>query len=250
MKKGCKRMFSFSVGAAGQAERMHYRALTLATFVALALFARAGEAQTSRPTKVDVAPAAGDAIIRRSAPDSKVTTRPASGVAPAPVGFDTTRVAVSLAIVIVLILMLRWASKRMFGRTVLGRSSRAVHVLSRTVISPKQQLLVVQVGRRLVVIGDSGQQMSPLCEITDPEEIAALVGQIQEEKRDTVSNTFGALFGRAGSHFEKEVEPRQPVDAGNAGGAPDLSSQEKDTRDELNGLMDKVRVISRDFRRT
>ena len=122
-------------------------------------------------------------------------------------------------------------------------------------ISPKQQLLVVQVGRRLVVVGDSGQQMNPLCEITDPDEMAALIGQIHEEKRESPAGAFGAIFGRAGSAFEKENgEPQRPVDvAEEADDSADSStgpSHVQGARDELSGLMDKVRVMSRQFRRT
>jgi flagellar biogenesis protein FliO len=157
--------------------------------------------------------------------------------------------------VIALIFALRWLSQRLFGKVVASRSSRAVQILSRNVISPKQQLLVLQVGRRLVVVGDSGQQMNPLCEITDPDEMAALIGQIREEKRESTPAAFGAIFGRAGSAFEKENhEPQRPVDvagedddsADNSSGPPSV----QDTRDELSGLMDKVRLMSRQFPRT
>jgi len=172
-----------------------------------------------------------------------------------PGGFDTSRVVLSLAIVLGLIFALRWAAQRLFGKTVSNRASRAVQVLSRNVISPKQQLLVVQVGRRLVVVGDSGQQMNALCEITDPDEITALVGQLHEEKRESTGNPFGALFGRAGSQFEKHDEPQRPVgvaddeDEEMADGSTGPSSVQG-TRDELSGLMDKVRVMSRQFPRT
>jgi len=59
---------------------------------------------------------------------------------------------------------------------------RAMKILSRLVISPKQQLLMIQIGRRIVVVGDAGGQMSPLSEITDSDEAAALVAQLADEK--------------------------------------------------------------------
>jgi len=240
---------------------MRFRAVTLWALLAVALVARAGSAQTSQPARpqssgaAGAAPAPVEVIHRRAAGDlSTSTTRP-SGAKVAPVGFDTSRVALALAIVIGLIVVLRWLAKRLFGSAAPGRSSRAVQVLSRNVISPKQQLLVVQVGRRLVVVGDSGQQMNPLCEITDPDEMAALIGQIQEEKRDTVSGAFASLFGRAGTSFEKDAEPQRSVDVtdeddGNVESASPESSGVRETRNELSGLMDKVRVMSRQFRRT
>ena len=253
---------------------MRFDAVTLAALFAVALLARAGGAQTSRPAK---APAGVEAtrgieatsgetantVFRRPTADSTATTKSSATVAakPSTGRFDTTRVALSLAIVLSLIFILRFLGKRLFGKTILGgRPSSAIQVLSRNVISPKQQLLVVRVGRRLVVVGDSGQQMNTLCEITDPEEMSALLGQIQEEKRETMMNGFGSLFGRAGSDFEKADEPprssgvaQEDDDVGEnaafADGAIDASPV-RETRNELNGLMDKVRLMSRQFRRT
>jgi flagellar biogenesis protein FliO len=235
---------------------MHLRTVTLLALLAVALFARAADAQTSRPSKASAsgmdAASASSTIIRRPS-DSVPTTRPA-GATRATSAFDTRRVALSLLIVLTLIFALRYLSQRLFGRTVAGRASRAVQVLSRNVISPKQQLLVVRVGRRLVVVGDCGQQMNTLCEITDPDEMAALVGQIEGERRDTKGSPFGAIFGRAGSEFEKDSEPPRPVNVADVGdddeGDSTGPSNVADTRDELSGLMDKVRGMSRQFRRT
>ena len=246
---------------------MHIRTVTLIALMAAALTARPGAAQTSRPSAKAVgtsvtrpaparpAAAPSEPIKRHRNADPLATTRPAGMAKVTPGGFDTSRVVLSLAIVLGLIFALRWAAQRLFGKTVSNRASRAVQVLSRNVISPKQQLLVVQVGRRLVVVGDSGQQMNALCEIRDPDEITALVGQLHEEKRESTGNPFGALFGRAGSQFEKHDEPQRPVgvaddeDEEMADGSTGPSSVQG-TRDELSGLMDKVRVMSRQFPRT
>ncbi len=246
---------------------MAFRRVTLLALMAVALCARVGDAQTSRaaakvsggtsaitpaaPAENVVIPAV-QTTIRRPV-DSNATTRHSGVTQSSAVGFDTGRVVLSLAIVLFLIFVLRWLSQRMFGKTVAGRASRAVQVLSRNVISPKQQLLVVQVGRRLLVVGDSGQQMNALCEITDPQEMAALIGQIHEEKRESTGRAFGALFGQAGSNFgEKESEPpRPPVVADeDDDGSSTGPSGVQETRDELSGLMDTVRGMSRQFRRT
>jgi flagellar biogenesis protein FliO len=244
---------------------MHIRTVTLIALMAAALTAQSSVAQTSRPsaaavgtsvtTPVRPGTVASEPIKRHRKTDVPMTTRPAGVAKVAAPGFDTTRVVLSLAIVLGLIFVLRWGAQRLFGKTVASRASRAVQVISRNVISPKQQLLVVQVGRRLVVVGDSGQQMNALCEITDPDEITALVGQLHEEKRELTGNPFGALFGRAGSQFTKDDEPKRPVGAADDGDdemtdGSTASSSVQDTRDQLNGLMDKVRVMSRQFRRT
>nr|MBA3273479.1 flagellar biosynthetic protein FliO [Chthoniobacterales bacterium] len=104
-------------------------------------------------------------VIRRNS--SSATTQPGAGTAAVRpnTGLDVKRVSYSLAIVICLILALRWGGRLLFPGAKAFRPSRAVQVLSRNIISPKQQVIVLQVGRRVVVVGDSGAQMNPLCEI-------------------------------------------------------------------------------------
>src|SRR5688500_18489811 len=118
---------------------------------------------------------------RRTAPAeaaNAVTTVPAK---PSAAG-EAARVCAALAAVLGLIFFLRWAARRLYKVPVTGRPSGAVQVLSRTVLSPKQQLVLLQVGKRVLVVADGGAQMSALCQITEPDEVASLVGQLQTEK--------------------------------------------------------------------
>jgi flagellar biogenesis protein FliO len=92
---------------------------------------------------------------------------------------DFRRVAIALGIVLGLVFVCRWAARWMFPSAAVGRSSQVMKVLSRSVIAPKQQLLLIQVGRRLVLVGDCGQQMNALAEISDPDEVAGLLGQLR-----------------------------------------------------------------------
>jgi flagellar protein FliO/FliZ len=197
-------------------------------------------------------------IIRRSG-SLRPATQPGSTTTAVRTnnGLDVKRVTWSLAIVLGLILALRWGGRILFPSAKSSRSSRAVQVLSRNILSPKQQVLVLQVGRRVVVVGDTGQQMNPLCEITDPDEVAALIGQIREGDRDPMTRTFSNLFGRAGASYSPPTDPTDPeqdaraiegrddsVDVGLED--PALSA----TRQEINGLMDKVRLVARQFSRS
>ena len=178
-------------------------------------------------------------------------------------GVSVTRVSVALGIVLLLIFGLRWAARGMFPGAGIARSNRAVQVLSRTVISPKQQLLLVQVGRRVIVVADSGTQMNPLCEITDADEIASLLGQVHAaEKSEPISRSFRSLFHRAEQTFgpgadgssDREMENSVATRRGDVhdgalegnGSAAALGT----TQEELSGLMEKVRLLSKQFRRT
>src|SRR5688500_14932836 len=115
-----------------------------------------------------------DNPIHRS---TAMTAVPATSQPSSATSLDTGRVFVALVAVLALILLLRWALRR-FVPAALARNSRGIRVVGRTYLGPKQQILVLQVGRRLLVVGDSGQQLNTLCEITDQDEAAALLGQV------------------------------------------------------------------------
>jgi hypothetical protein len=104
-------------------------------------------------------------------------------------------------------------------------------------------LLLVQVGKRLVMVGDCGQQMSALAEITDPDEVATLLGQLRADTPAPEStNPFAPLLGRARAQFDESTVP--------SAGEPDDEDSEMvlagvaQTRTELSGLTEKIRMLS------
>jgi flagellar biogenesis protein FliO len=165
--------------------------------------------------------------------------------------FEPRRVILALAAVIGLIVVLRYVARLLFPSVAAGRASHAVRVLSRSPISPKQQVLLVQVGRRVIVVGDCGAQMSPLAEISDPDEIAALVGRIESEKAPA-AKTFGSLFGRARDTFNATDEKPQgsdelSEDPSEAEAPPDLGLAA--AQGEIRGLMERVRGLAQQLKR-
>lgn len=210
-------------------------------------------------------------IARRKPPTTGPTTKPAARVSTT--GFEPTRVVVALAVVIGLIALLRWVGRRVFGVAGPGRSTRAVQVLSRSPLSPKQNLVLIRVGRRLLVVADGGGAMNTLSEITDADEVAALLGQLQDDHNDRAIKTFGNLFGKKRGDFEREAESDsangepdgdarnledpdgapddvrlRPTTARGREGDDDEGRAVESTRQELSGLMDKVRLLSRQFK--
>jgi flagellar biogenesis protein FliO len=126
---------------------------------------------------------------------------------------DAPRVVLALAVVIALILLLRWGGRRIFGLPGAGRASHAVQVLSRSALTPRQQVVLLKVGRRVLVVADNGSQMNSLCQITDPDEVATLVGQLRTEKASaagTAAGAFGGLFGRSRKIFGEPGEDDPP----------------------------------------
>ena len=158
-------------------------------------------------------------------------------------GMDYPRVLGALAGVVGLILLLRWCGAR-FVPAAGRRPNRAVEVLARCPLSPKQQVMLLRLGRRLIVVGECGSQLNSLCEITDPDEVAALVGQLQEDRSASVSRAFGTMFWRSRRRFAPEETPADPPVLEDAEEQATVAS----AREELNGLRERVRLLARHFK--
>lgn len=190
-------------------------------------------------------PAMGQAIARKPASQPAGTKQSASDSSVIST-YSVGRVVLALGLVIGGILILRWCGVRMMGGAARGKSSRAISVLSRTIIAPRQQLMLIQVGRRLVLVANTGNQMNTLCEIRDADEATELMGLIQSEKGDSVARSFSSLFGGVGERFQRDI--KQPVPEIEAEAAEDSPVEGKDitaTRQELDGLRDKVKGLAR-----
>lgn len=194
-------------------------------------------AQATRPHSRD-----NESMAARPLKHATTTTAPSDFSANQ---LSWTKMGLSLGVVIAIILILRWVGARFFAAPVGGGVSRAVQVLSRTALSPKQQLMLVQVGRRVVLVANSGAQVNPLCEIRDADEVAELIGQIQREKSGAAGSGFAGWFRRAQEPFNDDGKgPAEEL----PDGRPAVDPEAAVTQQELHGLMDKVRMLSRQFR--
>ena len=194
--------------------------------------------------------------------DAAVASSPQNVAVANPVnnnGLDATRVLLALAGVLGLIVVLRMGLRRVFPGAISQRGTRAIKILSRSIVSPKQHLLLIQVGKRLIVVGDSGAQLNPLCEITDGDEVAEILASVREETV-TAARRFENLFGRARKAFDEDSSnvPTTEAPAESAfdptheinGSTPQNSDPALcETRNELAGLSDKVRELARQLQR-
>jgi flagellar biosynthetic protein FliO len=148
-------------------------------------------------------------------------------------------VALALALVLVAIFLLRWLA-RQFVRTGL-QSGKPIKIVSRSILSPRQQVMLLQIGKRLIVVGDSGGSMNTLCEITDPDEIATMIGSAKEES--PASNSFGRLFRRAKEPFAEDAA-REVPEQEEMPPNPEIAEMSRD----LGGLMEKVQRMRQEFK--
>ncbi len=149
-------------------------------------------------------------------------------------GANGWQVALSLAAVLGLIIGLYWVSRRVLPGGMFGNAAttRAIEVLARAPLGSKHRALIVQVGQRILVIAESpGQPLSTLCQITDPNEAASLIGQLGGDQRGAMS-----------AFLEKATNSASPS-------APAANSDLAATKQELDGLLQQVRNMSQQIGR-
>lgn len=95
-----------------------------------------------------------------------------------PTSFDGyVRTLLALAAVVALIFLARLLIRR-FGHSGQGVGrSEPVSVISRTSVGPRQQLLLVEMGPKLLLVGASASGFSSLGEVSDPDEVASLLAK-------------------------------------------------------------------------
>jgi flagellar biogenesis protein FliO len=201
----------------------------------------AAAAQSSQPTGGIFETQA----IRRDAGDPTIAHQGGASGSVMPNPFDLRRVFFALTTVLLLIFALRWVVKRYFP-TVAGGTSGLVRVLSRSPLTAKHQVLLVQVGKRVLVLADNGTQVSALSEITDADEAASLIGQALP--RAAVKESFDASLDQAEQHYEEksaiDVTPlTNETQAADEAHAVGLKSG------EIDGLMEKVRSLAKQLGR-
>jgi len=173
------------------------------------------------------------------------TTAAVSGPSATPTSspMDIQRVLMALALVLGAIFLLRWIGQRLLLKNGTLRGHKAIHVVSRSVLSPKQQVIMLRVGKRLIVVGDSGGQLNPLCEISDPDEVASLIGESHKEPAEA-GKSFRAMFRRAEEPFTES--PDAPPEEAPAIGLDEGAT----TREQINELMGKVQMMRKQFKGT
>jgi flagellar biogenesis protein FliO len=233
---------------------MHARLAILAVGFLLAVGASAAEPVhlVTTPTTAPTAAVIEDASRNLPLParSSVPTTQSATAGRAASAGsdpLDVKRMAVALAIVLGAMYVTHLVWKRLGMPGSANRNAGALQVISRLNLSPKQQVVLLRVGRRVVLIGNSGGQMNSLCEIGDAEEVAGLLGQAATERTDSISaESFNSVLGTEEKRFEDEQNADVPAHGGDAGAEEHQALS--NTRDELSDMMDKVRNLSRQFR--
>jgi len=120
---------------------------------------------------------------------------------------EILRVGGALAAVVALLLVLRVILRRLGGPLTGGsRPSGVVEVLARYPVARGQQLVLLKMGGRIVLLHQTKAGMTTLSEVTDPDEVAAL--------RARVESSPGPRGGGAGgfsSMLDRLLAPARPA---------------------------------------
>ena len=220
------------------------------TCIALLAGAKIALAQATRPAPAAASAAPADPYKDVPlAPPRNMSATQASVASPKSVPSDpleTRRVVMALGVVLLAIYVGHRVWRRLGMPGSVSKANQSLQIISRLALSPRQQILLVRVGRRCVLVGNSGTQMHPLCDISDPEEAAALLGLTVTESKESVTATFNDVLDGAQQQFDVDVQPRPQRESA------DSETKEEDpalaaTRDELTSMMDKVRSLSKQF---
>ena len=98
-------------------------------------------------------------------------------------------------------------------------------------------------------MGDTGANLNPLCEITDADEIVAILAHSRDESI-SIARRFESLFGRARKDFTDGLpEPAAGEQFDNSNEISAANPSLDETQKELAGLREKVRDAARQIGR-
>lgn len=145
-----------------------------------------------------------------------------------------------LAFVLVVIVALTWAARRLFPRMGRGGGDGAITVLARCALSPKQSLCLVRLGRRIVLLGLTADRINTLAEITDPDEAALLTAAASSGRAQSFRSALAGMMSayRPGAQIETNGDEAEPVSMGSASRVPGALPS-------VTALTDRVRGMAR-----
>lgn len=100
----------------------------------------------------------------------------------------------SLAIVIGLFLLVVWVTRRGKPGQARALPSEVVEVLGRAPMTGKQEMQLLRVGSKLVLVCHTADGLQTITEITDAEEVERLSGLCQQSSEGSVTATFRQVF--------------------------------------------------------
>jgi flagellar biosynthetic protein FliO len=119
--------------------------------------------------------------------------------------------------------------KKYLPKSRLSVGSDVLRVVARTSVGPKQQLMLVKLGRRLLLLGVSPERMNALTTVDDPDQVAMLLGEAARAQPDSMTQAFAASINHESAAYEAETGDEDATET---------------TRGHVQGLLQKVRQLA------
>ena len=140
-------------------------------------------------------PPPGDESLKLSPPSTSPNRDTETTVPPSPLRSLVTVIS-SLAVVLGLFLLLVWISRRGMSRGMAVLSREVVEVLGRAPLAGRQQMHLIRVGSKLLLVSVTPSGAETLTEIIDPEEVQRLAGICQQNGPGSATTTFRQIFSQ------------------------------------------------------
>ena len=148
----------------------------------------------------------------------------------------------SLILVLVLIVAVTYAFRRWALKTPQARLGAGIDILTRNAVNPRQSLCLIRVGSRMILLGVSPNQITNLCTIEDPDELAHIQGLLEKNGSSSVTRSFEKLFHRQTQDYQLTEEDPAAFNLEN----DDATNQQwHHAKGELSQLLDKVKGLTK-----
>lgn len=137
--------------------------------------------------------------------------------------------ALPLLAVLAMIVAIALVVKRCMPARRMLMGAGVLEVVARVPLSSKQNLMLVKMGRRLVLLGVSPDRVSSLDVVEDPDEVASLIGEAASRKSDSMTSAFADTF-----RHEAHAYVDEPI-------SPNAASS---ARGHVQSLLEKVRRLT------
>lgn len=144
----------------------------------------------------------------------------------------------ALAVVIGLIYGMRFLLVKATGTKTATASSPVVEVLSRISVAPRQHVLLLRLGGRVLLVSDSGNNMRTLTELTDPDEVAQILQAVTAAKPHSMTQNFTSMLGRFNTQLDEHDD--QGDEQGNDQGEVFVDR----ARDRLSVLRSRLKTMT------
>ncbi len=142
----------------------------------------------------------------------------------------------ALAAVVALIFVVRALIVRFTGRSASTTQSPLLEVLSRVSVAPRNHILIIRLGQRVIAVSDGAAGMRTLAEIDDPDEVAELLRTASTTSPRSATTAFRTLLHR----FHGDYGAGDRVDEE---GGDSHEYRVDRARDQVSGLVSRIRRL-------